>query len=132
ASADPLHWYRGMLTSVWSRAVVVGLHNIDVIARDAGTSLVHPLRDRSFLAALAPVAGRWGFPDRASLMVSLFSDDLPGHVLTRTSKARFNGAFFGAYAREFIDSWDGTGIDTTLVDPEALRRQWQAPEVHGM
>jgi asparagine synthase (glutamine-hydrolysing) len=55
---------------------------------------------------------------------SLFSDLLPDVVLGRTSKARFNGAFWGRHTRDFAQRWSGGGVDTKLIDCEALRSVW--------
>jgi asparagine synthase (glutamine-hydrolysing) len=57
-------------------------------------------------------------------MTELFSDVLPGPVLSRTSKATFGGVFWGPKSREFAETWNGTGLDPELVDPEALRSAW--------
>jgi hypothetical protein len=40
-------------------------------------------------------------------------------------------AVFTRYTREFARTWDGTGVDTDLVDPVALRENWLSPTPHA-
>ncbi len=61
-------------------------------------------------------------------MDELFGDVLPREVTHRTTKAVFSEAFFGPYAREFAQRWNGKGLDTSLVDPQRLRDTWLGPE----
>jgi asparagine synthase (glutamine-hydrolysing) len=61
-------------------------------------------------------------------MHALFSDVLPRAVLGRTTKASFNHAHAGEATREFARTWDGTGVDEDLVDPEQLRSVWLSDE----
>ena len=56
------------------------------------------------------------------------SDLLPDDVLTRPTKATFNGAFWSVHARAFAERWNGDGVDTGLVDPEQVRRAWVAEQ----
>jgi asparagine synthase (glutamine-hydrolysing) len=55
-------------------------------------------------------------------------DLLPPAVTTRTTKAVFTSGVFREPSRAFARTWDGTGVDPTLVDPELLRATWLAPE----
>jgi asparagine synthase (glutamine-hydrolysing) len=34
---------------------------------------------------------------------------------------------WGPGARSFADSWDGRGLDDTLVDPDRVREEWAKP-----
>jgi hypothetical protein len=47
-------------------------------------------------------------------------------VLARRQKAHFNASRFGPVSREFARTWDGRGLDTSLVDPVAVRAAWLA------
>ncbi|WP_154795467.1 asparagine synthase C-terminal domain-containing protein [Occultella kanbiaonis] len=98
--------------------------NQSLIASTYGVRTADPLLDAGFLAALAHAGGIWGFNGRTSTMKALFSDLLPPALLARRTKASFNNAYSGRYTREFATAWDGTGVDTELVDPEALRAMW--------
>jgi asparagine synthase (glutamine-hydrolysing) len=60
-------------------------------------------------------------------MRQLFGDLLPEDVLTRRTKSHFDDAFWSTYSRELAENWDGKGVDTNLVDPEALRQEWSKP-----
>jgi asparagine synthase (glutamine-hydrolysing) len=57
-------------------------------------------------------------------MRALFGDLLPDRVLARRSKAGFGSAFVTDAARAFVRGFDGTGLDRSLVDEDALRRAW--------
>jgi len=99
-------------------------HNQAVAAAEYGVRAINPLLDHGFLAALAHFGGRWGFAGRTATMKALFSDVLPVDVLSRSTKARFNGAYSGEATREFAASWDGSGVDPELVDVDRLRQMW--------
>ena len=47
---------------------------------------------------------------------------LPDELLGRDSKSSFDGAFWGGPARAFAERWDGSGVDTALVDPVGAAR----------
>lgn len=95
-------------------------------AAEYGIRTADPLLDPGFLAALAEFGGAWGFTGRTAAMRALFSDVLPAAVLARKTKAAFNRAFTGPGTLGFAESWDGTGVDTDLVDPEVLRTLWHS------
>jgi asparagine synthase (glutamine-hydrolysing) len=54
---------------------------------------------------------------------------LPDSVLLRTTKGLAGQAFTGRETRSFAESWDGTGVNTELIDPQALRRSWLGDEL---
>jgi asparagine synthase (glutamine-hydrolysing) len=62
-------------------------------------------------------------------MEFLCGDHMPRALRERTDKTAFFQPFIHRHSRAFIDRWNGTGVDTELVDPEALRRTWRADEV---
>lgn len=99
-------------------------HNYAAAAAEHDVRATDPLLDHRFVAALAQVGGRTGFPGRTATMHALFSDVLPREVLGRTTKASFNHAHAGRATREFARTWDGSGVDTDLVDVERLRSVW--------
>ena len=120
-------WRNGARTLLASRYLELTLGTFEALARDAGMRLVQPFYDPSFLGAVADVAPRNGFPDRAAAMRELFGDLLPHRSIERPTKASFTEVFYGPACRAFAESWDGTGLDTTLVDPDGLRREWSRP-----
>ena len=52
---------------------------------------------------------------------------MPDAILDRRDKARFDAGYFGGASRRFAETWTGGGVDTTLIDPEILRREWSEP-----
>lgn len=54
----------------------------------------------------------------------LFRELLPDSILSRESKASFNQARWTDREIQFAQSWSGRGLDTRLIEPEALRAAW--------
>jgi hypothetical protein len=123
-ASEPLSWDRSIWWVRHRRAVEAVVTNYEALGTEFGVRVGHPLLEEGFLAALARFGGRWGFAGRTALMRILFSDVLPDEVLRRSSKASFDRAYMGAPTREFARDWDGSGVDTALVEPEALRAAW--------
>nr|WP_246211095.1 asparagine synthase C-terminal domain-containing protein [Phytoactinopolyspora alkaliphila] len=123
-AAEPLPWHQAVWWLKHRRAVHLGLRDYALIAAEHDVDLRHPLLDDGFLAALAHSGGRWGFAGRTALMRILFADLLPDELLRRSSKASFDRAYMSDATREFARSWDGLGVDPTLVDVATLRAGW--------
>jgi asparagine synthase (glutamine-hydrolysing) len=104
-----------------SRAIVA------VLTHDADVELVQPFLAPRFFRAILSEVPEEGFPSRNAAFESFFGDLLPAAVARRTSKAVFTEAFWGPDSRDFANGWDGTGLDPSLVDPEALRSHWLRP-----
>jgi len=123
---QPLRYDRGTWflnrRRFWS---VMGTNQRETAA-EFGLLTSDPLLDPGFLAALARRGGGWGFTGRTAVMRALFSDVLPNEVLARSTKAAFNRAVTGPGTLEFAESWDGTGVDPDLVDPDVLRTLWRS------
>jgi asparagine synthase (glutamine-hydrolysing) len=120
-------WRDALRGLIESRYLELTLQTFDALADDADVRLVQPFYDPRFLGAVADVAPTSGFVDRATAMRVLFGDLLPRRSVERPTKASFTEVFYGPSCRAFADSWDGTGLDTALVDPDALRREWAKP-----
>jgi len=118
------HAAEGLLAS---RYLELTLATFQAMARDSDVLLVQPFYDPRFLGGVADVAPIHGFPSRAVAMRELFGDLLPQRSIERSTKASFTEVFYGPISRAFAESWDGTGLDTTLVDPASLRREWSKP-----
>ena len=101
---------------------------LDAYAAHAGAVLVQPFFDPRFVRALAAHAPPMGYDDRTEALEALFGDVLPSKVLRRATKATFTEALMGPSARTFVKDWDGSGVDTTIVEPAALRAAWEAPD----
>jgi Asparagine synthase len=108
-----------------SRSRGLALQSMDTLAGAAGARALHPFTHPTFLSAMSATYGRVGPGSRAQAMRHIFSDVLPPEVVTRQSKAVFNAAFWGPQAREFVRTWDGRGVDDSIVDTEALIEAWR-------
>jgi hypothetical protein len=124
---DPLRWDRYQVVSRRRRAVDLTVRTLEGLCALEGSSYVGPFLNEHFLASLAAWGGRLGRGDRTAVMTALFSDVLPGPVLSRTSKASFGGVFWGPASRTFAEQWDGSGLSSDLVDRSALRQAWLEP-----
>jgi asparagine synthase (glutamine-hydrolysing) len=131
AQAEPLRWDRAMLRDIRSRGFATGLRNLSIVAGDEGCDLHHPMLDRDFVAAVASVGGGWGLRSRNELMRLVFGPLLPDAIMRRTTKATFNEANFREHSRDFVERWEGGGLNDDLVDTAELARLWREPRVNG-
>ena len=115
------HWYQGRAFGAIAAAV-------PLVAAPIGVLVINPFLEPGVLAELALLGGPCGFASRDEAMRRLFGDLLPADVLTRSTKAVFDGAIWGPAVREFASAWQGDGVDERLVDVGELRRQWGSGE----
>lgn len=120
----PWDWREARWLTPCSRQWKLGASAMDAIAGSDGFSVHHPLLDPLFITALNQRGGRLGLATRTEAMSILAGDTLPREVLTRSTKATFNEVYAGDRLRAFARSWDGSGVDTALVDIERLRAAW--------
>jgi len=103
--------------------------SLALLGRDTGTEVVHPLLDPEFLAALC---GSGISPEtaggRAGLLGRLFGGRYPDAVLWPRPKATFAEVFWRRHTRSLLASWNGDGVDHSVVDQAALRREWDRPQ----
>jgi hypothetical protein len=99
----------------------------EAMAARADVLLVQPFLDPAYVRAVCADAPPEGHPSRTAAMERHFGDLLPPGLAGRTGKAIFSEVFFGPRMREFAASWDGAGLDPSLVDAAALRREWSLP-----
>lgn len=126
----PLRWSSAVRHVLWrSRYLQATLTTLRALAELFEVGIAHPFVDPGFLSAVAASHPWSGFPSREAGMRELFTHLLPSGVLSRSTKASFTTAFFGAYSRAFAARWDGSGIDGDLVDIDGLRRTWEADPV---
>ena len=121
---EPRDWRRRVPWLARRRYLALGRLSLDLVAADTGAAISHPLWDPGFLAAAARRWGPLGPASRTEVMRDLAADLLPDEVLGRRSKARYGDTFIGPATREFARTYDGSGLDRSLVDPDALRRAW--------
>jgi asparagine synthase (glutamine-hydrolysing) len=103
------------------------IDSLELLANRHDVQVVHPLADRRFLAALAREGAAAGYGNRTVAMRALFGGLLPEAVLARPGKAEFGLALWGDESRAFAQAWGGEGVDSELVDADALRAAWAEP-----
>jgi hypothetical protein len=135
-SRDALRGDRALREWWWpSRVVQCVLAGMSVVAGDFDVMMGSPFVDPDFLAACAYAGGPGGLGagSRARGFGSIVGDLLPQAILTRRSKASFDGAFWTRHARAFVDAWDGTGLNDEAIDVEAIRAEWRRtrPDAHS-
>jgi hypothetical protein len=93
------------------------------VGADHGATVVYFFMDPAVAGALACAAGRLGWPSPAALVAEL-APELPARrtPAPRTPRDPF---WAGPESTEFIERWDGTGLDETLVHPERVRDAWR-------
>ncbi len=122
--AEPQTWPERLSWQAGRRGLLLGLRGLDAIAADHGARCLHPLLEPSVLAAIARAGGRPGFASRRETLTACFAELLPAAVAGRRTKATFGEVFERAPTRQFVDGWDGTGVDDRLVNAAALRTVW--------
>ena len=127
---QPLSWRKHIERYARSREVSVWRAGFQALADGTGTLIVAPFLDRRFLAALARAGGRLGVGERHHALRTLFGELLPPSILDRRSKAFFTGAFWGPFARAFVERWPGGGVPSDIVDEAGLRAEWRGPVPH--
>lgn len=126
--AEPLRFDRAVRKEARSRVLTVAMSSLRQIGEARGVAVDAPLLDERFVAALANAGGRRGWTNRSTLMRFLANDLLPEELLARPDKAVFTNAVFNEHTHRFAREWSGGGVDPDLVDLEALRQEWLAPE----
>jgi hypothetical protein len=127
AEDEPTNWQEFLPWVCARRNTVSATAAAAELAEDHGVQAFAPLLDTDFVAAMGVAGGKWGFHDRTAAMGAVAGEALPPETVERGTKAHFHDIFWGPRAREFARSWDGTGVDNTLIDSAALRRQWLSP-----
>jgi Asparagine synthase len=124
-------WYSQQIRNdVWrDRARAALQATLAAFAATIPAEMVHPFQEPSFLGAVSAHVGRIPYRSRTAAMMDLFGDVLPPDVVRRPTKASFDSIFFHEHSRAFVDGWDGTGVDTGLVDVDRLRETWQQTAV---
>lgn len=108
-----------------SRYLEVATAALELVATDTNVQLVHPLLGVRVWAQLAALGHPIGFESRSDGMRQVFGAVLPDQLCLRASKARFDDVFWNRPTREFVQSWDGTGVREEWVDAAALQEHWR-------
>jgi asparagine synthase (glutamine-hydrolysing) len=116
-----------------ARYLRIGTASLDLLARDSGAEIHHPLLEPAVWAAVARSAPAGGHLNRRRAMTAAVGGLLPGELLARRDKASFDEVFFHDHSRRFAEAWDGSGVPAGLVDPGALRAHWrgEAPKAQS-
>lgn len=120
-------WSRSVRQWVADRYYYHSVRSRVMIADDYDAQAVDPFYDRRVMTAIAAEAGSAGYRSRTDAMQRLFGDVLPRAVIERATKATFTRTAFGDHFRGFVNAWDGTGLDESLVVPELLAAEWSQP-----
>jgi asparagine synthase (glutamine-hydrolysing) len=121
---QPASWRAAIRHLAARRDVILPLRAMQRLAGASGQTVLAPLLDPEFVGAFARAGGPGGWGTRTATMDALAGDLLPAQLVGRNTKAYFNRVYFGQESRAFAAAWSGRGLDETLVDPEALRREW--------
>jgi asparagine synthase (glutamine-hydrolysing) len=125
---EPVGFRRAVAEAAARRGVTLVVDALKRLGRGERTDVVAPLLEPRFVAALGRAGGITGFGGRTAAMRAIAGGALPDDLLARRDKATFNRGFFGPASRAFAERWPGVGVDLALVDPDALRAAWLAPE----
>lgn len=124
ALRQPLFARSAVPLIIRQRGWQLGVASLGRLGASVQTRVLHPLMSEQFVAAVGASAPQLGFSSRTEAMEKLFGDLLPDPVVQRADKAEFTSAVFHRHSRRFAEAWDGSGIDETVVDVAALRREW--------
>lgn len=106
------------------RDLVMTCSSLDTIAADHGVRVTNPLLAPVFLAALGRQFSGARDLTRSELLLAIGGDALPAVATADRPKAYFAEVFLRRWTREFTRSWEGSGVDETLVDSGVLRELW--------
>lgn len=129
--SEPLAWSRSIRTLPRRRAWVVGRNNMSTLASRHGICYLHPLLDPRFVQAAGAKNRFIGYATRKLAMEAVFGELLPAGLLARESKAVFLAAHIREKTRAFIQRWEGTGVDYTIVDARKLAETWKSEKPHA-
>ena len=127
--AEPISWSARLRWWLEAPYIQSAQNTFGVLAADAGATVLHPLLDLGFVAAVSRLPPEVRWTTRTSGMRALFADLLPNDVLRRGAKASFTHIFAPEPRLELVRHWRGEGIDPSLVDPVELRRTWTAEQI---
>lgn len=120
----PLRFDRAVMTQITHRCFDSGWRSLQALAAAVDAEVIHPFYTHQVIVDFARAGGWRGFGRRHQLFDRLAGDLLPGDALRECRPGNLNGVFFGPRAREFAAQWSGEGIDGSIVNVAALRRNW--------
>ena len=105
-------------------SLATGVASLQKLASDAGAEIAHPMLDERLWAAVAAVAPEAGFTRGDAALAAVAGELLPKELVSRRTKASFDGVFFHDHSRALVRDWIGGGVPPDLVDEAALRAHW--------
>jgi asparagine synthase (glutamine-hydrolysing) len=131
AAAFALHAGRNTWQFATRRCARIAYETMRVLGAEMDVTYVQAFAEPALVAAVAAEGGFFGWTGRTATMRGLYGDLLPREVLERHTKALFANAVFRRYTREFARTWNGSGVDIDLVDPDVLRETWLSGDPHA-
>jgi hypothetical protein len=131
---QPHRWDRYIDWTVQRRDSRVEARSLAALAEPYEVTVVRPLLSPLVLAALADAGGAAGLGEGIELRRRLFGDLLPEVVLSRRpTTSEFGPVLWAGRSRAFAATWDGTGVDTDLIDVDRLAEIWRGdfPYLHA-
>ena len=119
-ASQPRSWAEHLAWASRLRSVRIAMESLTRIASPLRVEVWHPWFDARFLAALGSV--RPG--QTKSVLQELFGEPLPSHLLIPRRQLVRERACWNRHSRALVETWDGEGVDPTLVDLEPLRAEW--------
>lgn len=115
---------RAIVTQVTHRCFDAAAGTFDAIGEAHGTPIVQPLRRPGVVEAIAGAGGWRGFRSPSEFLRQLCGELLPPEALMPRRAPDLTHIFFGDSTREFAKHWSGDGLDESVIDVVALRRNW--------
>jgi hypothetical protein len=123
-AAVPRRFDRAIVTQVTHRCFDGAAGTARAIGDAVGTSVDQPLRRPGVAESIAGAGGWRGFRAMKTMLLEMCGDLLPAEVFATRAGSDLTPLFFGDASREFAAEWSGAGLDESVVDAEALRRNW--------
>jgi asparagine synthase (glutamine-hydrolysing) len=124
----PFGWSRLLRGYMWrARYFRICRENFRVMGAHEDVVTVHPFVEAEVLRALGEGGRYAGMGSRKDILTAIVGDLLPPELLARTTKAVFSLPLWTETATDFARGWSGSGLDASLVDPEAVRATWLTP-----
>jgi asparagine synthase (glutamine-hydrolysing) len=130
-AAFALHAGRNTWQFATRRCARIAYETMRVLGTEMDVTYVQAFAEPALVAAVAAQGDFFGWTGRTATMRALYGDLLPREILERRTKALFARAVFRRYTREFARTWNGSGVDIDLVDPEVLREMWLSDDPHA-
>jgi hypothetical protein len=120
----PLRFDRAVVTQVTHRCFDGAAGTFNALGATLGTPVEQPLHQPGVVESVAGAGGWRGFRGPAELLQRVCGELLPPELLVPRRAPDLTHIFFGDASREFARHWSGDGLDESVIDVIALRRNW--------